>query len=500
MIRNPILTRFEELSRLLQPAQRDLHAAFLRPDKLPSFVQDCPPAMRILDLLGPIPWSQFPERDLQRFWGQVAIPHAAFSAACLIKLEENLVSMGDLRRYLVEHPAFIWLLGFPLVSSSKYSCGFDPSASLPTQRHLTQMARALSNLSLQFLLEQSVALLLAEFAAVGLLVGDCISLDTKHIIAWVKENNPKAYVPERFNKHKQPMGDPDCKLGCKRKHNRQVTEPQRTPGKNAVPAHTIAVGEYYWGYGSGIVVVKVPEWGEFILAEKTQTFDKPDVSYFFPLMQQTEQRLGFRPRFGTFDAAFDAFYVYEYFHRPDDLAAFAAVPFAEKGGRSAKSRQFSPEGLPICEAGLATPALHPTQCGASVPLLFTYTDRTLTIIEHQRGKYVCPFFSKNVKNNFIKQSCPIHHRRARKGGCTVTMPTSIGARLRYSLDRQSQTYKEIYAQRSATERINSQAVALGIERPHFRNGVAIANFNTLTYALINLRLLQRLRHRPLART
>jgi hypothetical protein len=480
MNRNPILTRFEELSRLLQPAQRDLHAAFLRPDKLPAFVQDCPPAMRILDLLGPLPWNQFPERDLQRFWGQTTIPHAAFSAACLIKLEENLVSMGDLRRYLVEHPAFIWLLGFPLISSSRHACGFDPSASLPTQRHLTQMARDISNLSLQFILDQSVTLLLAEFAALGLCVGECISLDTKHIIAWVKENNPKAYVRERFNKHKQPAGDPDCKLGCKRKHNRQLAEPQLTPDKKAVPAGTLAIGEYYWGYGSGVVVVKVPEWGELVLAELTQTFDKPDVSYFFPLMLQTEQRLGFRPRFGTFDAAFDAFYVYEYFHRPDDPAAFAAVPFSEKGGY--KSRKFNPDGLPICEAGLA------------MPLLFTYTDRTVTIVEHQRGKYVCPFFSKNVKKKFIKQSCPAHHQRARKGGCTVSMPTSIGARLRYSLDRQSQTYKEIYSQRSATERINSQAVGLGIERPHFRNGKAIPNFNTLTYALINLRLLQRLRH------
>ena len=86
MIRNPILTHFEELSRLLQPAQRDLHSAFLRPDKLPAFVQDCPPAMRILDLVGPLPWNQFPERDLQRFWGQTTIPHVAFSAACIIKL------------------------------------------------------------------------------------------------------------------------------------------------------------------------------------------------------------------------------------------------------------------------------------------------------------------------------------------------------------------------------------------------------------------------------
>jgi hypothetical protein len=47
------------------------------------------------------------------------------------------------------------------------------------------------------------------------------------------------------------------------------------------------------------------------------------------------------------------------------------------------------------------------------------------------------------------------------------------------LDRDSQRYKDIYKQRTATERINSQAKALGIERPHIRNGKAIANLNTL---------------------
>ncbi len=77
------------------------------------------------------------------------------------------------------------------------------------------------------------------------------------------------------------------------------------------------------------------------------------------------------------------------------------------------------------------------------------------------------------------------------------MPTSIGARLRYTLDRQSDEYKAAYNQRTAVERINSQALALGIERPHLRNGHAIAHQNTLIYVLINLRFLQRLRNRQL---
>jgi len=76
------------------------------------------------------------------------------------------------------------------------------------------------------------------------------------------------------------------------------------------------------------------------------------------------------------------------------------------------------------------------------------------------------------------------------------MPVSIGARLRYTLDRNSQIYKSMYRQRTAVERINSQAFQLGIERPHLRNGSAIANLNTLIYTLINLRLFHRLREQP----
>jgi len=75
----------------------------------------------------------------------------------------------------------------------------------------------------------------------------------------------------------------------------------------------------------------------------------------------------------------------------------------------------------------------------------------------------------------------------------LDQPTSIGARLRYQLDRDSAAYKEVYRQRTATERINSQAVDLGIEQPKLRNGPAIANRNTLIYVLINLRALQRVR-------
>ena len=198
-----------------------------------------------------------------------------------------------------------------------------------------------------------------------------------------------------------------------------------------------------------------------------------------PLMQKTEQILGSKPRLGTFDAAFDAWYVYDYFHRDDDPLAFAAVPFSEKGRYKTKGRMFDAQGSPLCAAGLA------------MSLLFTFTDRTTCLVEHERSKYGCPLFFPEP----TRKTCPIRHKNNTKAkkGCTVVMPSSIGARLRYTLDRNSQTYKDLYRQRTAVERINSQAFQLGIERPHLRNGSAIANLNTLIYTLINLRFFHRLR-------
>ena len=73
------------------------------------------------------------------------------------------------------------------------------------------------------------------------------------------------------------------------------------------------------------------------------------------------------------------------------------------------------------------------------------------------------------------------------------MPTCAGARIRYQLDRERAEFKAIYKQRTADERINSQAAELGIERPKLRRQSAIVNQNTLIYVLINLRALQRIR-------
>ena len=452
--------------------------------ELPPFVQESAAALKYRALLGELDWAHFPERPNNRAWpGPPPAPRAPLVAAYLVKLDKGLPSMPKLCEYLGEQPGLVWLLGFPLTPSANYSWGFDVAASLPSSHQFSRILRQLRPEQVSFLLKSTVQLLDLELATLPgdeslPRFGDEISLDTKHILAWVRENNPKDYVPDRFDKTRQPKGDPDCKLGCKKKRNTSspeepTPEGQPTPTKEAIPASQTEKGEFYWGYASGVVATKVGDWGEFVLAEYTQTFDQSDPSYFFPLLNQTEQNLGRMPRFGAFDGAFDAFYVYAYFHQ---AGGFAAVPYA---GRADHAKTFDADGLPLCAAALA------------MPLKSTFQKKSHCLVPHECGRHACPLLFPAATG----ECCPVNHENWNKEGCITTLPTSIGNRIRHQLDRHSQAYTQLYNQRTATERINSQAVELGIERPKLRNQRSIANQNTLTYVLINLRGLQRLRQR-----
>jgi len=263
----------------------NLHQLAQNPHLLPRFVRESAVAMRYLRLLEPLDWGRFPERDIETDWGAPTVPYASFAAACLVKLDQQFAYMSHLHRYLVEHPALVWVLGFPLVPSIRYPWGFDVQASLPTPRHFTRMLRKMDNPKLQSLLDETVRLLQVELSTEVDDFGQCISLDTKHILAWVRENNQKDYVQDRYDKEQQPAGDPDCRLGCKRRRNQRASskEPPPTLPDNPVPPN-ISIGEYYWGYASGVIATKVPDWGEFVLAELTLPFDQPDVAYFHPLV------------------------------------------------------------------------------------------------------------------------------------------------------------------------------------------------------------------------
>ena len=114
-------------------------------------------------------------------------------------------------------------------------------------------------------------------------------------------------------------------------------------------------------------------------------------------------------------------------------------------------------------------------------------DRTKAIIPFQRGRHVCPLVFPTPNG----QTCPIDHKKWADGGCKTSLANTKGARIRHQLDRDGEPYKSVFKQRTASERINSQAFNLGIERPKLRNQKAIVNQNTLIYLVINSRAMQR---------
>ncbi len=147
-------------------------------------------------------------------------PLIAYLKAFLLRIKEGLIYAKQLRDFLLKHPLLIIELGFHLQLDQSADYGFDVEASLPCRYWFGEKLRHLDRGLLTDLLATTVAALKEEIPGLG----EVVAFDVKHIYAWVKENNWRAYVAERFDKTQIPVGDPDCKLGVKRSTNKELAD------------------------------------------------------------------------------------------------------------------------------------------------------------------------------------------------------------------------------------------------------------------------------------
>ncbi len=303
------------------------------------------------------------------------------------------------------------------------------------------------------LLRGTVRALAAEVPGLG----TTVAVDAKHIYAWVRENNPRERIPHRFDPARQPRGDPDCRLGAKRLANQGTAPGGRGPAK-----------EDLWGSGTGIVSTADPVYGAAVLAEVPQPFNCQDVTDFHPADAPAVANLGTRPTNLAADAAFDAWHVYPVCAEHGGLAAIPRTPATSAARRRRAIRTATPaatgDGRWPRPPGSSTRTASGPSATAAPCSDPRGPGRPATTPSSPRGR-----------------------------GAPSTSKSEAGGGMRADLDRRGEPYRGLYRQRSSAERINSQAKALGIERPKVRNSGSVHRLNTLTCVAINARALQRVR-------
>jgi DDE family transposase len=417
---------------------------------LEHLVQNDKVVQRYREFFSLIDWKSVQQYQADRTLSdRPSHPEEAYIKAFLVKIIEGKKHMTQLRTFLVEHPLLTAELGFRLHLDPTQPYGIDLEKTLPKKRWFNAKLRSLDHSILQDLLTGSVRALQEIIPGLG----ETMAVDVKHIYAWVRENNPRESIKDRFCKDRQPKGDPDCRVGVKKSTNIEQADGSTKKKK-----------EYLWGYGSGVAAATIGGYGDVVIAEHTLPFNEGDITYYLPLYNQAVSNINFFPTYVTADAAYDAWYVYQTcaFH-----GGIAAVPLNKHGHENA---HYDKDGTPICEKGLR---MHPT-------IQFRHTNG------YRAQRFVCPLLFPHATG----ETC--NHEQFKKGkGCRKDPNWEAGGKMRVTLDRTSPLYKTIYRQRTCAERINSQAKELGIERPFVRNIRSVRNINTLIYLIINVRALQR---------
>ncbi len=396
----------------------------------PSTVATDPIARYFHELFATIDWRTMPARDPQRP-GPHPIALEVYLKTLLVKLDRRLPSGAALRQYLLEHPALQWELGY------RPRGGHPP---VPSSRWLNAQQQRLG--------DQVAALLHTSVRTLAQVVPDLdamTALDATHHLACVKHNNPNQSVAQRFEATQHPAGDPDCRLGAKTVHT--------APDQSKKLA--------FWGYHSLIVAAQTTA-GPVVLGAQVQPVVAQEVQLVRPVMAQVEAALGHPPAGLSADAAFDAWWIWNWVVADGGVAAIAPNP-----RRGAPAR--SVDGHPICDAGYAM-----RRCW------------TGTYRGHAAGGYGCPL------RDLPQATCT--DPRVVRGGCHKTINLEPGGLARIEIDRTSAVYQAAYAQRTVAERVFALIKGWGLGRIKVRRLASVRTVIMTGYLLLNLQALHHLAH------
>ncbi|MFH0764553.1 MAG: transposase [Candidatus Omnitrophota bacterium] len=360
--------------------------------------------------------------------------------ALIFKNLRGLLNLADLVRELSSYPALA------------QACGFK---SFPTKERFSRFLRYTDNSLLRSIKES----LIKELIARGEIKGEYVSCDSCPIKAPVKENNLKTNVRDRFNKHKIPSGDKDARLGA------YVVYPK---AKKTV--------EFFWGYRNHVVCDAV---SELPLAELTRPANIHESILLIQQLEYLKSAFSLPVKAVIADSALDSSAIIEYI-----VKTFEAKPIIAKNPRGGGNPdiKLSSKGIPICIAGIEMLSRG------------KYYDKEQNRIRH---KFVCPIKgSKRLAEKYF--FCPWNHPKffTNRLGCTTNLRVDVDTSIRASIDYGSQTFKKLYALRTASERIFSRLSILSIQRSSVKGLNATANLCSLAHIAILAIALAAAKHDP----
>ena len=327
--------------------------------------------------------------------------HAMICAFIVMKCE-GFSQISDLHDYLSNNLLIA------------HYCGFDITRDLPSYSKFTRFIRELDNNLLQSVMQSQVL----KAVDLALIDTSFIALDATPVKANVSNNNPKSFKTNKFSKDEHPSADKDCALGVQTASNQ----------------HNEKKYEFYWGYKNHILVDCI---SGLPICELTTGADISDSTVTLDILQKTNSFLPLAECSFLADKAYDVKAIYNSVRDTYNGDCFIAL-----NKRNTKTPKKLPAGNIICEAGLAM-----------------HRDGKFSDNGRTRQKFSCPF--KRSKNG----CCPCNHKNWNNGkknrGCTkyITIPDDY----RLSINRQSISFKSVYALRTEAERYNSRFKQAGCE-------------------------------------
>lgn len=362
--------------------------------------------------------------------GRRPISRNSLLKALVYKALRRLATLTDLQFDLNNNPSVCQALGF------------NPLKPAPSVERFSSFLRDTEHQDIVDIRTQLVQTLLDT----KVIHGKELAIDSCPITVFLKENNLKTSMADRFNKTRIPKGDPDARLG--------VMIHYLNPFKKKV--------SYFWGYRNHVVsdtVTELPLW------EITYPANKSELNIAKPLITKAWQRFDLDIDVVTADANYDAESFLSFII--NELKAQAIVPMQPRN-RQTDIYQIK-SGKVVCSAGLPMyrkGKMRPKRTG----------------ILYQQ--YTCPVvYDRVLKKQHI--ACPVLHPKFFAGkGCNalIRLEPSIRAQIDYGTVK----FKEQYNKRTAAERVFSRLLAIAMQNPTVRGLQANRNHTTIAHIAVLL--------------